>query len=109
MGWAGIGGVLCDSKGEVLCKFSASVGPVNDEDFGNLPMVDVIYDIRILLQQLDVLFFLCFSGLLLEGVVVVWLGQACVEYSSRDTNSFIDLLAKNGAAGDEDVLRWCLT
>ncbi|KAK3221694.1 hypothetical protein Dsin_008719 [Dipteronia sinensis] len=90
-GRAGIGGVLRDSKGVVLCSFSASVGKVDastaevmaihkacqlcgskgevagrsicfesdsktavswveDGDFGNLALVEVIYDIRSMLR-----------------------------------------------------------
>ncbi|KAK4847294.1 hypothetical protein QYF36_000452 [Acer negundo] len=116
LGRVGIGGDLRNSKGEVLCSFSAFVGSVeaataellaihkacllcvsktslwgrciyfesnskevvswvNDEEFSNLPLVEVIFDIRTMLVQLS-----C----------------SLVCFAPRDSNSLVDDLAKRG-------------
>ena len=36
------------------------------------------------------------------------LSKAHVEFESRESNSFADMLAKKGAAGEDDVLIWSL-
>ncbi|KAK3218061.1 hypothetical protein Dsin_012031 [Dipteronia sinensis] len=65
-----------------------AVSWINSRDLGSWVHSHLILDIRSLLGSL---------------------GQACVEFSSRDSNSFADVLAKKGAAGEVDVLWWCLT
>ncbi|KAI9157419.1 hypothetical protein LWI28_022215 [Acer negundo] len=58
---------------------------VNDEDFGNLPMVEVIYDIITLLQQLK---------------------NSKVCYASRNSNSEADILAKRGLLLEGENVVW---
>ena len=36
------------------------------------------------------------------------MGQTQVEFSPRETNTFADLLAKKGAEGGRDLLKWNL-
>ncbi|KAK3199278.1 hypothetical protein Dsin_022693 [Dipteronia sinensis] len=126
IGRAGIGGVLLNSRGEVLCSFSAFVGNVDastaellaiqkacflcvskasvgrrkiciesdsrvavswvkDDDFGNLALVDVIYDICSKLRLL---------------------GKTSVNYIARDANVVADGLAKRGVALDGENVVW---
>ncbi|KAK2654440.1 hypothetical protein Ddye_014296 [Dipteronia dyeriana] len=125
-GFAGIGGVLCDQSGKVFCSFSLSVvwqeavaveilaiakacdlcaskpqlkdrkivissdclvavSWINSADIGNFNLLNLIYGIRNLLCTL---------------------GQTSVQFSSRVSNSYADLLAKRGADGDRDVITW---
>lgn len=118
LGRTGIGGVLCNSKGEVLCFFSAYVGNldattsellailkacnlyksksflngritliasdskevvswVNNDDFGNINLVDIIYDIRSMLRLMK---------------------NISIHHISRATNSKVDDLAKRGSS-----------
>ncbi|KAK2654158.1 hypothetical protein Ddye_014014 [Dipteronia dyeriana] len=125
-GKAGIGGILRNSKGEVLCSFSASVASmeataaellaihwacllcasnisfkgisiciesdskvaiewVKQDDFGYLPMVQVIYDIRATLRRL---------------------GNLSVCFTQRESNSDADALAKRGLDIDGEVINW---
>ena len=60
---------------------------VNDEDFGNLNMVDIIYDIRSCLSLLK---------------------NISVQHISRDSNSVADSLAKRGSSHlmDMDEIEW---
>lgn len=125
-GDAGIGGVLRDSNGKVLCLFSLYVGFedsntaevlaihkacllissesrlvgrnisiisdskvavswIKGKDFGNLKMVDKIYDIRHFLQS-SVGLFICFMP--------------------RGSNSLADSLAKGGSSRYGDRIEW---
>ena len=65
-----------------------AVSWINNSGLGNLEHSHLIYDIRSLLCSM---------------------GQANVKHSFRVTNSFADLLAKNGARGERDVLSWSLS
>ncbi|KAK3212280.1 hypothetical protein Dsin_016986 [Dipteronia sinensis] len=123
-GLAGIGGVMRDSSGKVLCLFSISLGSqdsitadimvmhkvveivlsnnfwngpnmviasdskvaiswVNNDDFGSINHVNLIYDIRSWLKNL---------------------GNTMVVYNSRSANSFADILAKRGASNMGDFV-----
>ena len=125
-GNAGIGGVLRDRNGKILCLFSFSVGWVdaisaeiyaihracqllidkqhivgrnitifsdsksvvswcNGEDFGNLNLVNLVYDIRQLIQS--------------------WNGFE-IKFLPRELNSFADCLAKNSSNGCGNRLEW---
>ncbi|KAK2643836.1 hypothetical protein Ddye_019031 [Dipteronia dyeriana] len=126
---AGIRGVLRDSRSNILCSFSIGIGVqdvitaeilviakacelcisqmeligrsivinsdsraavswINNEDLGNINFSHLIYDIRNIL--------LC-------------LGKTTFEFSSRASNSLADTLAKQGSAGEGDVLVWNLS
>ena len=123
---AGIGGVLRDSNGKVLCSFSTFVGcmdsnsaeiyaihracmllasathlPIcnvtivsdsksvvswcNGKDFGNIMLVDLVYDIRSFLHSWD--------GL-------------SIKFMYRGLNSFTDGLAKLGSSRMGDRVEW---
>ena len=58
----------------------------NGEDFGNLNLVNVIYDIRQLLLS--------------------WEGLE-IKFLPRGLNSYADCLAKNGSNSCGDRLEWC--
>ena len=125
-GPTGMGGVLRDSKGKVICLFSEFLGILdsnaaevmairkavalcfsnpnlqnrditvvsdlkvavswaNSKDFGNVDLVDIIYDIRSMLNDR---------------------GDIQVVFDSRIFNSFADSLAKMGADGCGDFVDW---
>ncbi|KAK2662668.1 hypothetical protein Ddye_001242 [Dipteronia dyeriana] len=74
---------------EVVSDSKVAVAWVNDDGFGNVNDVQIIYDIR---SSLDVL------------------GSTTVSYSSRDTNQMADGLAKLGSLGSNEVgdfVEWC--
>ncbi|KAK2662495.1 hypothetical protein Ddye_001069 [Dipteronia dyeriana] len=124
----GIGGVLRDSYGVVVCSFSASMGNVDastaelmaihkacllcvskvllseksiliesdskvvlswlkDYNFGNLALVNIIYEIRSMLCTYD---------------------NLLVSYASRDSNMVADGLAKKGLFADGECVDWNL-
>ena len=126
LGDAGIGGVLRDSCGKMLCLFSFYMGVsdatsaeiftihracqlvvynqifgnrnitifsdsksvvswCNGEDFGNLSLVNLLYNIRQILHSLDCL---------------------TIKFMPRGSNSFADCLAKNGSSCSGDRLEW---
>ncbi|KAK4857855.1 hypothetical protein QYF36_007277 [Acer negundo] len=126
LGRTGIGGVLRDSDGIVLCSFSAFVGKVDahtaelmavykacilsaanealrgrkisfesdsmeaiawvkDADFGNLLLVDVIYDIRAKMRLLD---------------------NSTLNFIPIAANSMADGLAKRGMAMEGEDVEW---
>ncbi|KAK3199510.1 hypothetical protein Dsin_022925 [Dipteronia sinensis] len=85
---------LCVSKGKLVDKSiniesdsKAAVSWVEDGEFGNLALVNVIYDIR--------------SMIYLHG-------NMSVSYVSRDLNLVADGLAKKGALLDGDNVVWSL-
>ncbi|KAK0608449.1 hypothetical protein LWI29_030724 [Acer saccharum] len=70
----------------VISDCKQAVAWVNSSGVGDWEFLQMILDIRCMLGNL---------------------GQTIVEYNSRDTNSYADMLAKKGAAGD-DLLDWSL-
>ncbi|KAK0594528.1 hypothetical protein LWI29_006366 [Acer saccharum] len=126
-GHAGVGGVLRDCRGRVLCVFSEYVG-IQDS---------VTAELRAIAKACG----LCLSRTELKGAkiyvvsdckqVVAWincngvgewkylqlileirsllsrLNQVVVEYKPRETNYFADALAKRGADGGVYLLDWC--
>ncbi|KAK3205489.1 hypothetical protein Dsin_019535 [Dipteronia sinensis] len=127
-GQTGIGGVLRNHNGKVLCKYSvnisiqdaisveiqviakacslcvniaelcgtkivftsdskSAVSWIDSTNLGNLSHLHLILDISCMLGSL---------------------GQASMEYCSRNTNSVADFLAKKSDRGDMDVLIWSL-
>ncbi|KAK0599556.1 hypothetical protein LWI29_006326 [Acer saccharum] len=126
-GHAGVGEVLRDCRGRVLCVFSDSVG-IQDSVTAELSAIAKACG-------------LCLSRTELKGAkisvvsdckqVVAWincngvgewkylllileirsllsrLNQVVVEYEPRETNHFADALAKRGADGGGFLLKWC--
>ncbi|KAK3199960.1 hypothetical protein Dsin_023375 [Dipteronia sinensis] len=82
--------VICVSKPSFVGKNSSlssesSVSWVNDKDFGNLCLLEMIVDIRSMLR---------------------FLGNTTVNHCSRDSNDVADNLAKKGSLMEGEVVEW---
>ena len=122
-GHAGIGGVLRDHHGKVLCFFSSFVG-VQDATAAEIMAIAKACE---LLGTRTELIGRCISIASDSKIAVDWvksrglantnhmqliqficnsldrLGKASVDYCLRSSNSYTDILAKKGAAGCEEV------
>lgn len=125
-GQAGIGGVLRDHGGRVVCLFSANVGiqnAVTAEIFAlaratSLCMSNPAFISKNIVFESDskvVVSWINGQGIgILDHVQNIYdirnhfliLGNASVMYCSRASNSFADMLAKNGSSGGREVLYW---
>ncbi|KAK3231468.1 hypothetical protein Dsin_003349 [Dipteronia sinensis] len=129
MGKAGIGGVLRDHTGRVLCTFSKFIGNT-DAITAEMQAIATACDISASKPELEGKRIVFVSD---SQTAVSWinssgfgnvehsktiydircllckLGQASVEFNPRDTNFSADRLAKQGEEGGGDVMRWsCL-
>ncbi|KAK3184861.1 hypothetical protein Dsin_032147 [Dipteronia sinensis] len=99
LGPAGIGGVLRDSRGSVLCMFSQSVGNC-DSNSAEFWLSKGLWSCAFLS-----LIFLIWTWLYLMKMSM----KVTVVHDSKAFNDFADNLAKQGSSMDSDFLHWgCL-
>ncbi|KAK3231069.1 hypothetical protein Dsin_002950 [Dipteronia sinensis] len=128
-GQSGIGGVLRDHTGRVLCIFSKFIGNT-DAITAEMQAIATSCDISAFKPELEGKRIVFVSD---SQTAVSWinssgfsnvehsktnynilcllckLGQASVEFNPKDTNFSADRLAKQGAEGGGDVMRWSLS
>ncbi|KAK3198596.1 hypothetical protein Dsin_022011 [Dipteronia sinensis] len=123
---AGIGGVLRDHRGKVLCMFSASIG-IQDAVTAEIQAISKACNLCVSRPELGgkIIDFVSDSKVAVSWInstgIGNWkqmqeiyeirsllniLGQARVVFSTRASNSFADMLAKKGSGEGVDFISW---